>query len=174
MPHTFLPTSKNNATSRLFFRFLALYLLVAPIAFLANSDSLTAWMRAYDAGKIECSFVLIALALAFSTLSKPLLFFCTVLKSFFDMTLFHGALTAAFRREIGVLSLNALLLYLAASLFLFAYAAARASLFPHLCPERDTALLFSRAFLGFLAEAMVHFALATLLFFFWRTLSRLI
>ena len=90
------------------------------------------------------------------------------------MTLFHGALTSAFRREIGVLPLNALFLYLAASLFLFAYAAARAALFPHLHPTRDTALLFSRAFLGFLAEAMVYFALATLLFFFWRTLSRLI
>ncbi len=174
MPLGLFRTSTKNATSALFFRYFLLYLLATPIAFLGNNKIVTAWVSGQNAGLCEFLFIALALSFAFSTLAKPLFILVTVLKSFFDVTLFRGALTDALGRKIGILPLNALFLYLATSLSLFAFCAARASLFPHVNAERDSALLFSRAFFLYLLEALAYLALATLLFFFWHTLSPLL
>ena len=124
-----------------------------------------------DAGGVQLIFVAFAFLGAFLTVSLPFLHILCVTKAFFDTSLVLQLLHLMGGQSPNVLLFNVCLLYLALSLVIFFFFAARAALFAYFVPGRDWHLIFSSDFLLFLACAVICLALSAVLYYIWPQLA---
>ena len=172
MPFKREPTTRKNVVARLFFRFFLCYVAALTVAILMDRAGLLSY-RVTHVGKGEAVLVLLALLAALLTVSKPYLLCLSAVKAFYDVAWFSPLMSAATLTAQGGLAFIAAFFYLAFSLLLFAGAAARSCLFATGNYRRDTQLLVSRSFWGFLLEAVFFAALSSVLFFIWSPLVAL-
>ena len=163
------PTSKENATLRLFLRFSLCYLLSCPVAVLFAARGV---LQAIPdrVGAVEFLFVPLALLGALLTVTKPYLILLSMGKAFYDISVLYSVTRWAKQGVIGILPWNACFFLTVFSLLLFLAAAARAELFSFLNTARDIRLIFSRPFGYYLLEILLFTALSLSLYYLFPQL----
>ena len=163
------PTTKENISQRLFLRYFLCYLIGALLCITPASRGL---LREHlqDVGIFSFCMIPLALLAGLLTLTKPYLMALTLVKAIFDTTLLVGITARIGSEGMNVLRWNGCFFLTAFSLILFCIAAARACLFSFENRMRDAALLCSRPFWRYCAEALLLIALALSLYFLWPQL----
>ncbi len=167
-----LPTTKENATARLFFRFFLCYLVgvLLTCPFFARHGALPS-LNAI--GGVQCAFLLLAGLAAFLTVSSPFLLLLTLCKATLDATLLCRVFTLAKSGSRAILACNTVLCYLVCTLLLFCVVAALSGVFSYHSKLRDTRLLFSRECAALLVKLAVCAAGALLLYRVWPRVATL-
>lgn len=167
-----IPTTRENATARLFFRFFLCYLtgvlLAAP--FFASHGALPPLDRI---GGVQCAFLLLAGLAAFLTVSNPFLLLLTLCKATLDATLLCRVFTLSERGSRTFLACNTVLCYLVCTLLLFCGVAALSGVFSYHAKLRDTRLLFSRECTLLLLKLAICALGALLLYRVWPRVATL-
>ena len=167
-----VPTTRENVTARLFFRFFICYLagilLTLPVF----------WGRGIPLpldriGGVQCVILCLAEFAAFVTVSGPFLLLLTFGKATLDAMLLCHARTLTRNGIHAILPYNALFGYLVCTLLLFCGIAAFSSVFAHEARERDTRLLFSRRCLTLISKLSVCSVFSWLLYRIWPYVTAL-
>lgn len=163
-----VPTGAQNATSRLFLRFMLCYWAVFFLALPLLRDR--AALPLNELGAMQLAAVALALLGAFLTVSKPYLLLLTACKACLDASLLFWITQSVQNGALGLLQWNAAFFLTAFSAVLLALAASLAQWFSFSTALRDVRLLFSRSFGRFLLRASLYLAAALLLYFLWPQL----
>lgn len=163
------PTTKDNVAARLFLRHFLFYIAAACLGLLLCHRGLLS-IDLHAAGAVSFAMIPLALLAGLLTLARPYLLALTAAKALFDAAMLTRITAKISTGAIGILSFNACFFLLAFSLVLFCVSAARACWFAFGNRVQDAALLFSRAFWRYVAEAMILTALALSLYFLWPRL----
>ena len=165
------PSTGQNISARLFFRFFLCYFVGVLIAL---PPALRGYMLPHgNVGLWQMLLVLLALPAAFLTLSRSYLLLLSLVKAFFDVAWLTQTLSALSHLSNTFFTFNACLLYLVFSLLLFCFAASRACLFSVSVSGRDLQLILTRAFVSFLLEALLISLLALFLYELWPQIAAL-
>ena len=167
-----LPTTKENATARLFFRFFLCYLagVLVTAPFFARHGTLPSLE---NMGGIQCAFFLLAALAAFLTVSNPFLLMLTLCKATIDATLLCRVFALSQSNRRTFLACNTVLCYLVCALLLFCGVAALSGVFSYQSKLRDTRLLFSRECLSLFLKLAVCAICALLLYRVWPQVAAL-
>ena len=171
--HLFLPTNKQNALSRLFFRYFLLYVSALPFSFwLSKQEFFTIFTLPVAISAILP--VSLAALLALFTLTGPCMVLLTFLKGSVDFLLLLRLISLAGSAQISFLHFNIILFLIGAGIIVYILAAARARLFAFENTSRDLSLLFSRSFFAYLLSAAALVAISMLLYYLWQKLLTLL
>lgn len=163
------PTTRQNAASRLFLRFLICYLAAVPIGLILSVGGLLP-IDLNAAGKYWLLFSALALAGGLLTVAKPFLAVLTACKAFYDMALLLAVTRLAQAGSIGILPWNACFFLTIFIAVLFVFSAAQAALFSFLYTARDLRLIFSKPFGRYMLHALVILAVCLCLYMMWPQL----
>jgi len=160
-------TTKENIKVRLYLRFafmLLFALLIAALLF-GGTGTFTETVGLW-------AFLPIPLSLLAPLLSVPNTYLCTLslLYGGYNGILLARSFLLVRVGAAGFFTFNAALLLILFSLVLFLLSTAKACRFAFENPARDTALLLKRAFLKYMAEAVLFTALSTSLYYLWSKL----
>ena len=171
--HFFLPTNRENALSRLFFRYFLLYVATLPLALWLSARGLFQLVL-LPLPLVALLPVVSAALFAFFTITGPLMVLLTLLKGLLDFSFLLRAVTLAQNQSIGLIHFNAVLLLLGAGIIIYIFSAATARLFAFENQSRDLSLLFSKAFFKYLIKAAIFALLAIVLYYLWQKLLTLL
>ena len=163
-----MKTTRENVRARLYLRFAVMLLLSLLIGAGIFFDGMA--LPADTVGL--CAFLPIPLSLLAPLLSVPNTYLCTlsILCGGYHGILLARCILLVRTGATGILLFNAALLLIFFSLALFLLVSAKACQFAFENPARDTALLFKRGFLKYLAEALLFTALSVSVYFLWSKL----
>ncbi len=163
-----MKTTRENVRARLYLRFAVMLLLSLLIGAGVFGNGL-----AFPRDTVGlCAFLPIPLSLLAPLLSVPNTYLCTlsILCGGYHGILLARCILLVRTGATGILLFNAALLLIFFSLALFLLVSAKACQFAFENPARDTALLFKRGFLKYLAEALLFTALSVSVYFLWSKL----
>ena len=163
-----MKTTKENIRARLCLRFAVILLL----SLLIGAGIFFDGMALPEDTVGLCSFLPIPLSLLAPLLSVPNTYLSTLslLYGGYHGVLLGRSILLVRTGAAGILPFNGALLLIFFSLALFLLATAKACQFAFENPARDTALLFKRGFLKYLAESLFYTALSASLYFLWSKL----
>ncbi len=161
-------TTKENIKARLYLRFafmLLCALLIAALLFGRSTGTFTEMVGLW-------AFLPIPLSLLAPLLSVPNTYLCTLslLYGGYNGVLLARSILLVRVGAAGFFAFNAALLLILFSLVLFLLSTAKACRFAFENPARDTKLLLKRAFLKYMAEAVLFTALSVSVYYLWSKL----
>ena len=165
--HFFLPTNRQNALSRLFFRYFLLYVAALPLAIwlsVRHISLITVIPLPFGA----LIPVVSASLLAFFTVTGPLMVLLTLMKGLFDFSILLRLIVLAQSRGIGLFYFNITLLLIGSGIIIYLFSAASARLFAFENKSRDLSLLFSKAFFKYLTKIIFFTVFALVLYYSWQ------
>ena len=165
--HFFLPTNRENAFSRLFFRYFLLYVAALPLALWLSARQFLP-ITVIPLPLSALLPVIGAALLAFFTLTGPLMVLLTFLKGLFDFGVLLRLIVLAQSQGIGLFYFNIILLLIGSGIIIYIFSAATARLFAFENTGRDLSLLFSKAFFKYLTKAAFFTLFAILLYYLWQ------
>ena len=165
----FVPTTSQNVSARLFWRYTAIYIAAATVGVLSSIRGVTLPFLG-QVGAVGLWLTGLSALAALLVVSNFYLLALSAFKGFFDAQLIHRLVLLVRADQVGFVCFNACFLLVAASVLLFLPMGALAARFSYENHGRDFELVFSKPFLRYLLRALLLIFLAVAISFLWSRL----